>query len=983
VPVRVGQEVQALSRATGLAASAAAAAPGIDRRRVRLAYRPEEERVALERIDQARLSPSQLGEATSLARALVKGVRSHKPSGLDAFLHAYDLGSDEGIALMCLAEALLRIPDAHTADELIADKLSGPDWADKLGESDSAFVNAATFSLLLTGKVLEGANDRSDNWRSALGRAVGRLGEPVVRTAVNQAMRILGRQFVFGRTIDEAMRRAEPERRDGLTHSFDMLGEAARTFADAERYADSYSRAVDRIAKEARGGFERSPGISVKLSALHPRYEWSHADEAKAYILPVLRGLAAKASAAGIHLTIDAEEADRLELQMNLFEALAADDSLFANGWGGLGIAIQAYQKRAEPLCRWTADLARAHGRRFMIRLVKGAYWDTEIKAAQVAGLTDYPVFTRKVGTDVSYLACAKVLFAASDVIYPAFATHNANTIGEVKADMESPRPMDRLICGDVGFGKTEVAVRAAFKAVMDGMQVAVLVPTTVLAQQHERTFRERLAAFPVRIEVLSRFRSDSEARAIVAALRAGEVDIVIGTHRLLQPGVEFANLGLVIIDEEQRFGVAHKERLKRMRLEVDVLSLSATPIPRTLHMSLTGIRDMSSIESAPVDRHPVQTFVAEWDPALAREAILRELDRGGQVYVVHNRVQSIDLLADRLRELVPHARIVVGHGQMSEVVLEQVMERFADAEYDVLVCTTIIESGIDIPNVNTLIVDNADQLGLAQLYQLRGRVGRSTQQAYAYLLHSRERILSEVAQQRLATIFEATELGAGFQVALRDLEIRGAGNLLGAEQSGQIASVGFDLYTQMLAEAVEEMKAKTSTALREEAPVAQPVAAVTRPARAVKIDLPVSAFIPESYVEEIEARLALYQRIAGLTSLADTEALRGETADRLGPLPEALDHLFALVRIRLAAAAADVASVRLEEGEVVVTAREDRPFGPRRLPSLPRAVRVGRTQLRLPRSGLGERWLEGIEALLRLVATGVVEPEREAVTAS
>jgi len=433
VPVRVGQEVQALSRATGLAASAAAAAPGIDRRRVRLAYRPEEERVALERIDQARLSPSQLGEATSLARALVKGVRSHKPSGLDAFLHAYDLGSDEGIALMCLAEALLRIPDAHTADELIADKLSGPDWADKLGESDSAFVNAATFSLLLTGKVLEGANDRSDNWRSALGRAVGRLGEPVVRTAVNQAMRILGRQFVFGRTIDEAMRRAEPERRDGLTHSFDMLGEAARTFADAERYADSYSRAVDRIAKEARGGFERSPGISVKLSALHPRYEWSHADEAKAYILPVLRGLAAKASAAGIHLTIDAEEADRLELQMNLFEALAADDSLFANGWGGLGIAIQAYQKRAEPLCRWTADLARAHGRRFMIRLVKGAYWDTEIKAAQVAGLTDYPVFTRKVGTDVSYLACAKVLFAASDVIYPAFATHNANTIGEVK----------------------------------------------------------------------------------------------------------------------------------------------------------------------------------------------------------------------------------------------------------------------------------------------------------------------------------------------------------------------------------------------------------------------------------------------------------------------------------------------------------------------------------------------------------------------
>ena len=434
MPVRLGQEVQALPRATGVAEAAAATAVSTDRHEVRLAYRPEEERVASERIGQARLTPAQLGEATSIARALVKAVRAHKPSGLDAFLHTYDLGSDEGIALMCVAEALLRIPDAHTADELLADKLSKPDWSERLGESGSAFVNAATFSLLLTGKVLEGANDRSDNWRSALGRAVGRLGEPVVRTAVNQAMRILGRQFVFGRTIEEALRRAEPERQQGLTHSFDMLGEAARTFADAERYAEAYSCALDRIAKEAKGGFARSPGISVKLSALHPRFEWSHAEEAKAYILPVLRELAAKASAADMHLTIDAEEADRLELQMDLFEALAADDSLFGNGWAGLGIAVQSYQKRAEPLCRWVADLARAHRRRFMIRLVKGAYWDTEIKAAQVAGLADYPVFTRKVATDVSYLACAKVLLGASDVIYPAFATHNANTIGQVKA---------------------------------------------------------------------------------------------------------------------------------------------------------------------------------------------------------------------------------------------------------------------------------------------------------------------------------------------------------------------------------------------------------------------------------------------------------------------------------------------------------------------------------------------------------------------
>ena len=406
----------------------------VDRTELRLAYRADEESVALERIDQARLNSTALGEANATARALVKGVRAEKPSGLDAFLHAYDLGSDEGIAMMCLAEALLRIPDAHTADELIADKLAGPDWAEKLGQSDSSFVNAATFSLLLTGKVLEGAQDRSDNWKAALGRAVGRLGEPVVRTAVREAMKILGRNFVFGRTIDEAMKRAAPERKQGLSHSFDMLGEAARTFEDAERYAESYRNAIDRIAKEAKGGFTVSPGISVKLSALHPRYEWSHAEEAKAYILPVLRELADKASKADVHLTIDAEEADRLELQMDLFEALLADHALFASGWGGFGVAIQAYQKRAAPLCDWVAECARAHGRRLMVRLVKGAYWDTEIKAAQVAGLSDYPVFTRKVATDVSYLACARKLLAASDVIYPAFATHNANTIAAVKA---------------------------------------------------------------------------------------------------------------------------------------------------------------------------------------------------------------------------------------------------------------------------------------------------------------------------------------------------------------------------------------------------------------------------------------------------------------------------------------------------------------------------------------------------------------------
>ena len=406
----------------------------IDRSALRAAYRPDEERVALERIAQARPPAAAAPVAAAIARTLVERVRAHKPAGLDAFMHAYDLGSDEGVALMCLAEALLRIPDAETADELIHDKLSGPDWAEKLGGSRSTFVNAATISLLLTGKVLDGANDRAEGWRASLGRAVGRLGEPVIRTAVGQGMKILGGQFVFGRTIDEALARARPEQAKGLSHSFDMLGEAARTHADAARYTASYTAALDAIAASASGGFRAAPGISVKLSALHPRYEFAHAAEVKAAILPIVRDLAAKASAADVHFTIDAEEADRLELSLDIIEALAADDGLFRNGWGGLGLALQAYQKRAVPLVEWVAALGRAHGRRLMVRLVKGAYWDSEIKAAQVAGLSDYPVFTRKVATDVSYLACARAMLAADDVIYPAFATHNANTIGAVKA---------------------------------------------------------------------------------------------------------------------------------------------------------------------------------------------------------------------------------------------------------------------------------------------------------------------------------------------------------------------------------------------------------------------------------------------------------------------------------------------------------------------------------------------------------------------
>ncbi len=432
--MRFGQEVQALPRAARVTPERAAAPKPIDRSELRRAYRPDEDELVRKRLGEARLSTRQEGEASATARALVKGVRAHKPSGVDAFLHAYDLGSDEGIAMMCLAEALLRIPDAHTADELIADKLAGPDWSEQLGRSGSAFVNAATFSLLLTGKVLESAQDRSDNWKAALGRAVGRLGEPVVRTAVREAMKILGRNFVFGRTIDEALKRAQPERRQGLSHSFDMLGEAARTFEDANRYAEAYRGALSRIAKDAKGGFRKSPGISVKLTALHPRFEYTRREEALGAVIPVARELALKASRADVHFTIDAEEADRLELQMDVFEALLADDQLFENGWGGFGIAIQAYQKRAVPLCDWVIEAARARGRTLMCRLVKGAYWDTEIKAAQVGGLPEYPVWTRKVATDVSYLACAKKLLGATDVIYPAFATHNANTIGQVKA---------------------------------------------------------------------------------------------------------------------------------------------------------------------------------------------------------------------------------------------------------------------------------------------------------------------------------------------------------------------------------------------------------------------------------------------------------------------------------------------------------------------------------------------------------------------
>ncbi|HEU4783841.1 MAG TPA: transcription-repair coupling factor, partial [Ktedonobacterales bacterium] len=409
--------------------------------------------------------------------------------------------------------------------------------------------------------------------------------------------------------------------------------------------------------------------------------------------------------------------------------------------------------------------------------------------------------------------------------------------ITEVKEDMERARPMDRLVCGDVGYGKTEVALRAAFKAVLDQRQVAVLVPTTVLALQHFNTFAQRLRPYPVRVELLSRFRSEKEQREVLADLVDGKVDIVIGTHRLLQKDVAFAQLGLLVIDEEQRFGVGHKERLKQMRTEVDVLTLTATPIPRTLYMALSNVRDMSVIETPPQERLPIRTFIRESDDDLIRESILREIDRGGQVFFVHNRVRGIQAIADKIRRLVPEAKVAVGHGQMPEDALEHVMLDFSAGETNVLVCTTIIENGLDIPNANTIIVNNSAFFGLSQLYQLRGRVGRAQQQAYAYFLYNKEQKLTPVAEKRLRAIFEATELGAGFRIAMKDLEIRGAGNLLGAEQSGNMNAVGFDLYSRILAEEIARMQGA-----RKEAPILQPV---------VSIELPIGAFIPDEYIND------------------------------------------------------------------------------------------------------------------------------------
>ncbi|MGQ0601140.1 MAG: transcription-repair coupling factor [Anaerolineales bacterium] len=536
--------------------------------------------------------------------------------------------------------------------------------------------------------------------------------------------------------------------------------------------------------------------------------------------------------------------------------------------------------------------------------------------------------------------------------------------IEEVKADMQRARPMDRLICGDVGFGKTEVALRAAFKAVTDGRQVAILVPTTVLAQQHYHTFQNRLAPYPVKVEMLSRFRSPQQSRAILHELAEGQVDIIVGTHRLLQKDVQFKNLGLVVVDEEQRFGVTHKEKLKRLRTEVDVLTLTATPIPRTLYFALTGIRDISTINTPPEERLPVLTHTGPYNEKLARQAILRELDRGGQVFFVHNRVQSIGVVHERLERLVPEARIAVGHGQMDEAQLSKVMDDFSEGGLDILLCTSIIESGLDIPNANTLIVDRADMFGLAQLYQLRGRVGRSAAQAYAYFFTDKTYRPTPEARERLETLAEQTDLGAGYSIAMRDLEMRGAGDIIGPKQSGQVTAVGFHLYTRLLSQAVRQLKGQGTRDKAQESTAAELGASAN-------IELPLAISIPSDYVEDRKVRLGLYQRMANVTEERDLETLSAELADRFGPAPRPVDNLLYQLHVKLRAVRAGVLAVGSENGQIVLTLAPMDELDQAYLEfSLIEGARTSKNRVWLPRLPEAE-WREALLNVLAKLAEG------------
>ncbi|HEX5862436.1 MAG TPA: transcription-repair coupling factor, partial [Nocardioides sp.] len=540
------------------------------------------------------------------------------------------------------------------------------------------------------------------------------------------------------------------------------------------------------------------------------------------------------------------------------------------------------------------------------------------------------------------------------------------STVDEVKADMRQTVPMDRLVCGDVGYGKTEIAVRAAFKAIQDGKQVAVLVPTTLLVTQHHSTFAERMSGFPVNLKSLSRFQTDKEAREVIAGLADGSVDIVIGTHRLLNPDIRVKNLGLIVVDEEQRFGVEHKEQMKRLRTSVDVLSMSATPIPRTLEMAITGIREMSTITTPPEERHPVLTYVGAYEDRQVVAAVRRELLREGQVFYIHNRVSSIEKAAARLRELVPEARVATAHGQMGEHQLEQVMLDFWEKRFDVLVCTTIVESGLDVSNANTMIIERADTLGLSQLHQLRGRVGRSRERAYAYFLYPQEKPLTETAHERLATLAQHSDLGGGMAIAMKDLEIRGAGNLLGGEQSGHIADVGFDLYVRLVGEAVQEFRGDGEPELRE-----------------VRIELPIDAHLPHEYVPSERLRLEMYKRLAEVRSDEDVDLLQAELEDRYGSPPEEVVSLLFVARFRARAREAGV-------GEITISGKYVR-FAPVSLPES-RVVRLQRLHPRsvvkapvdtilVPRpqtAAVGGRPISGIALLewARQVIDAVIDPK-------
>ena len=538
------------------------------------------------------------------------------------------------------------------------------------------------------------------------------------------------------------------------------------------------------------------------------------------------------------------------------------------------------------------------------------------------------------------------------------------STISEVKEDMESLRPMDRLICGDVGYGKTEIAIRAAFKAVMDNKQVAVLVPTTVLAQQHYKTFSERLKSFPCTVTALSRFRTKAEQKQILEKINNGKIDICVGTHRLVQKDVKFKDLGLIIIDEEQRFGVSHKEKFKQLRKEVDILTLTATPIPRTLHMSLAGVRDMSTITTAPEERLPIKTFVSEFSDDLIREAILRELDRQGQIYFLHNRVNNIEYIAEYLSDLVPNAQIGIAHGQMTEKELEKVMISFSEGLIDVLVCTTIIESGLDIPNANTLIINRADTFGLAQLYQLRGRIGRSSKRGYSYLLIPRRQSISETAEKRLKAMLSATELGSGFKIAMKDLEIRGAGNILGSEQSGHIHTVGYDLYTRLLSAAVEDLRKEQSNEGN-----SQDIS--YKQSQQISVDLGIPASIPKEYIEDLTIRLNFYQSLTHIRNKEQINDFEKELKDRFGNFPIEVENLIFILKLKIETGLTGAQSITKNGKQILIQF----PYGLSNMKSiLNRTIgeswEIGNQQIRCQIDDLGENWeTQLLESMTKLVS--------------